>query len=73
MSAASRRKTSFEVDFDKVDAARGILGTKTLTDTIDVALGEVIRLEQRRRLVELLFAPGALALGDPDAMASAWR
>ena len=40
MSAASRRKTSFEVDFDKVDAARGILGTKTLTDTIDVALGD---------------------------------
>ncbi len=73
MSAASRRKTSFEVDFDKVDAARGILGTKTLTDTIDVALGEVIRLEQRRRLVELLFAPDALALGDPDAMAGAWR
>jgi hypothetical protein len=68
-----KRKTSFEVDFTKVDAAKDILGTTTLTDTVDMALGEVIRLEQRRRLVELLFAPEALALGDPDAMAHAWR
>jgi hypothetical protein len=70
---AARRKTSFEVDFTKVDAAKDILGTTTLTDTVDVALGEVIRLEQRRQLVELLFAPGKLALDDPDVMARAWR
>lgn len=73
MGAAPRRKTSFEVDFTKVDAAKGILGTKTLTDTVDRALGEVINLEQRRRLVELLFAPDALALDDSDVMAHAWR
>jgi hypothetical protein len=70
---ATRRKTSFDVDFDKVDAAKGILGTTTLTDTIDTALGEVIKLEQRRRLVELLFSPGALALDDPEVQAAAWR
>ncbi len=69
----ARRKTSFEVDFTKVDAAKEILGTTTLTDTVDVALGEVIRLERRRRLVELLFAPHALALDDPAVMARAWR
>jgi hypothetical protein len=73
MSTAPRRKTSFEVDFAKVDAAKDILGTVTLTDTVDVALGEVIKLEQRRRLVELLFASDALELGDPDVMAHAWR
>lgn len=72
-NTATRRKTSFEVDFAKVDEARDILGTTTLTDTVDVALGEVIKLKQRRRLVELLFAPDALALGDPDVMAGAWR
>jgi hypothetical protein len=73
VATAPRRKTSFEVDFDKVDAARGILGTKSLTETIDAALDEVIKLQHRQRLVDLLFKPGALELDDPDAMAGAWR
>jgi len=73
MATAPRRKTSFEVDFEKVDAARSILGTKSLTDTVDAALEEVVKLRERRRLVELLFEPGALELGDPDVMAGAWR
>jgi hypothetical protein len=73
MGAAAKRKTSFEVDFDKVDSARQILGTRSLTDTIDAALGEVINLRERERLVELLFEPGALELDDPLVMAGAWR
>jgi hypothetical protein len=73
MDTATRRKTSFAVDFAKVDAAKEILGTATLTDTVDTALEEIIKLERRQRLVELLFAPGALELGDPDVMAGAWR
>jgi hypothetical protein len=73
MATTARRKTSFEVDFEKVDAARDILGTRSLTDTVDAALQEVIRLRQRQRLVELLLEPGALELDDPAAMAGAWR
>ncbi|HEY3959408.1 MAG TPA: hypothetical protein VGL68_02760 [Solirubrobacteraceae bacterium] len=73
MSTTARRKTSFEVDVAKVQAAKDILGTKTLTDTVDAALSEVVKLRQRKALVELLFAPGKLALDDPDAMAGAWR
>jgi hypothetical protein len=73
MATAARRKTSFEVDFDKVDTAREILGTRSLTDTVDAALGEVIKLQEREHLVELLFEPGALALDDPATMAGAWR
>lgn len=73
MATTARRKTSFEVDFDKVDAAREVLGTRSLTDTVDAALGEVIKLQERERLVELLFEPGALALDDPTTMAGAWR
>lgn len=73
MSTTTKRKTSFAVDFAKIDVAKGILGTTTLTDTVDGALGEVIKLEQRQRLVELLFSTDALQLGDPDTMARAWR
>lgn len=73
MALTTRRKTSFEVDFAKVESAKTILGTSTLTDTVDAALDEVIRLQQRRRLVELLFTPGRLELDDPGVMAGAWR
>jgi hypothetical protein len=73
VAAASKRKTSFAVDFAKVESAKEILGTQTLTDTVDAALDEVIKLQLRRRLVELLFTPGRLQLDDPDVMAGAWR
>lgn len=73
MATAAKRKTSFEIDFTKVDAAKTILGTKTLTDTVEAALDEVINLEKRRRLVELLFTPGRLQLDDPEVMSGAWR
>jgi hypothetical protein len=73
MDSASRRKTSFEVDFNKVEQVKAVLGTRTLTDTVDAALGEVIRLHDRQRLVEMLFTPGVLDLDDGDVMRSAWR
>lgn len=73
MSTSSRHKTSFEIDTEKVVAAKKILGTKTLTDTVDAALSEVVKSRQRQQLVELLFRPGALALDDPETMAEAWR
>jgi hypothetical protein len=73
VKVAARRKTSFEVDFDKVESAKEILGTRTLTDTVDAALNEVIKLQQRRRLVDLLFTAGRLQLDDPEVMAGAWR
>ncbi len=73
MSSAAKRKTSFEIDTAKVAAAKDVLGTKTLTDTVDAALSEVVELRQRKALVELLFRPGALELGDPEAMSGAWR
>ena len=72
MSVPSKRKTSFQVDDAKVEAAKEVLGTKTLTDTVDAALSEVVKLRQRKTLVELLFRPGALELDD-DVMSGAWR
>jgi hypothetical protein len=73
MATASRRKTSFEIDPAKVAEAKAILGTKTLTETIDAALGEVMKVHQRQELVELLFTPGKLALDDPGVMSKAWH
>ena len=73
MSTVTRHKTSFEIDTAKVAAVKDILGTKTLTDTVDAALSEVVKLRQRRNLLELLSTPGALELDDPDVMAGAWR
>lgn len=72
-TATTRRKTSLDVDFDKVDQARALLGTKTLTATIDAALDEVIALEKRRQLLDLLFGRDQLDLHDPDVMRNAWR
>ncbi len=69
----TRRKTSFEVDFAKVDRARALLGTRTMTETIDAALDEVIALEQRRALAEILFTADVLDLDQPGVMADAWR
>jgi hypothetical protein len=68
-----RRKTWFEVDFAKVESAKVALGTRTLTETIDAALDEIVKREGRRKLVELLHTPGLLALNDPDVMAGARR
>lgn len=68
-----RRKTSFQVDFAKVDRAKAVLGTSTLTDTVDAALDEVMALQHRRDLVDLLFTNDYVDLDDPEVMAGAWR
>lgn len=69
----ARRKTSFEIDPAKVEAAKEALGTRTLTETVDAALAEVVKVRQRKTLLELLFRPGALELDDPDVTSGAWR
>jgi hypothetical protein len=73
MTTPIRRKTSFQIDPAKVAEARAILGTKTLAETIDASLTEVIKVHQRKELVELLFTPGKLALDDPGLMSKAWH
>ncbi len=69
----AKRKTSLEVDTEKVDAAKEILGTKTMTETIDAALDEVVNLQLRQKFIEMLDTPGALELDNPDVMKGAWR
>ncbi|HXV04429.1 MAG TPA: type II toxin-antitoxin system VapB family antitoxin [Solirubrobacterales bacterium] len=73
MNTATKRKTSFEIDTAKVDAAKEILGTKTLTATVDAALDEIVKRQRRLELLELLSDPSTSDLADPEVMAGAWR
>jgi Arc/MetJ family transcription regulator len=67
-----KRKTSFEIDTEKVDAAKRVLGTKTMTETIDAALDETVKRRGREKLLELLSTPGLLELDNPEVMKGAW-
>lgn len=71
--AIAKQKTSFEIDTDKVNAARQILGTKTMTETVDTALEEIVKRQQRRELLDLLFDSDEFELDNPEVMRSAWR
>jgi hypothetical protein len=71
--SATKRKTSFVIDTAKVSAAKDILGTKTLTDTVDAALDELVKRRRRLELLGLLSDPGAFELNDPEVMRGAWR
>jgi Arc/MetJ family transcription regulator len=46
------KKTALVVDEAVLDEARAILGTRSATATIDMALREVILRERRRELVD---------------------
>lgn len=59
-------KTSLSIDREKVDAAALVLGTKTLTATIDAALTEVVNLDRRRRLVERIRRDGGIGPSDEE-------
>jgi len=67
------RKTSVEIDEELLEAARRILETTTVKDTVEAALREVARVEARRQEVETLTRMGELDLADPGIMAGAWR
>lgn len=63
------RKTAIRVDYDAVREAAEILGTSTLTDTVNAAMRELV--DQRKRLVLLEH----LATGefDFDLVDEAWH
>ncbi len=65
-------KRLIDVDDEKLEAVRSLLGTRTLKATVDDAFSEVLALAQRRRalLAEHGVEPDALA--DPAARRDAW-
>lgn len=49
----SRRHTTLNLDMELVEEAGQVLGTARATDTIHVALQEVIDRDKRRRLLDM--------------------
>jgi hypothetical protein len=60
-------KTSMVIDRAKADEAREILGTRTIAETVDAALDEVIALAARRRILERIRKSKTGGLGPTPA------
>ncbi len=65
-------KRLIEVDDDKLDAVRDLLGTRTLKATVDEAFNEVLALDKRRRSLLAQRGIDTAMLSDPDARRAAW-
>ena len=65
-------KRLIDVDDDKLQAVRALLGTRTLKATVDEAFDEVLALAARRRALLSDRGVGGDPLGDPDARRAAW-
>lgn len=61
-------RTTIDVDKAALDAASRVLGTKTLKDTVNAALSEVIASARRRKLIERI-ERGALPAPTPAQLA----
>ena len=67
------RQTSLDIDEDLLERVRGILGTRTLKETVEEAFREIVREQARREEVEALASMDGMDLNDPDIMTRAWR
>ena len=68
------RRTSLEIDEDRLARAQRALGTTGIKDTIDRALDEVHRAELRRRLAERVRSGQGIDRGEELLEASRrWR
>ncbi len=65
-------KRLIDIDDDKLEAVKVVLGTGTVDATVNDALVEVIALDERRRalLAERSVDPGDLA--EPEERRSVW-
>ncbi|MBI2169696.1 MAG: type II toxin-antitoxin system VapB family antitoxin [Actinobacteria bacterium] len=65
-------KRLIEVDDEKLEAVRTLLGTRTLKATVDGAFDEVLALEERRRALLAEHGVDLSLLSDSDARRAAW-
>jgi hypothetical protein len=65
-------KRLIDVDDDKLEAVKALLGTATLKATINTALDEVLALDQRRQALLAERGVDLSKLADADARRAAW-
>ncbi|MDE0120800.1 MAG: type II toxin-antitoxin system VapB family antitoxin [bacterium] len=66
-------KRLIDIDDDLLDQARTLTGAKTMRETVNTSLREVINAELRRQhLVRLVTGEGT-DIADDEVMAGAWR
>jgi Arc/MetJ family transcription regulator len=65
-------KRLIEVDDDKLNAVRELLGTRTLKATVDAALDEILALDRRRRALLAERGVDVESLADPAKRRAAW-
>lgn len=70
-------KRLIDVEDEALDAARRVLGTRTIKDTVNTALRASVQAADRRERVDAAalerFADASRDLLDEDVMADAWR
>ena len=66
-------KKLVDIDEEVLAQATEILGARTMKDTVNHALAEVVRLAQRRAHAARLAGMDGVDLDDDDVMAKAWR
>ena len=69
----ARRLTTLEIDEGRFAAARAILGTMTLRETVDRAFAEVIARSARSKSLTRLQQMAGLDLDNDKVMEKAWR
>ncbi|MGH9170967.1 MAG: type II toxin-antitoxin system VapB family antitoxin [Acidimicrobiales bacterium] len=65
-------KRLIDVDDDKLDEVRTLLGTRTLKATVDTAFDEVLALERRRRALLAQRQAVSDEMADPELRRAAW-
>ncbi len=65
-------KRLIDVDDDKLEAVRTLLGTGTLKATVNAAFDEVLALDQRRRSLLVERGVDVTELADPEARRAGW-
>jgi len=70
-------KRLIDVEDEVLEAARRVLGTGTIKDTVNTALRATVQAAERRERVDAAalkrFAEASRDLLDEDVMADAWR
>lgn len=65
-------KRLIDVDDDKLESVKVLLGTGTLKATVNAALDEVLALDQRRRALLVERGVDLTELDDPETRRAAW-